>query len=606
MAAVSSLAVSWCLFDRVMIWHDELINTLKASIPIIADYAVRPVFYGINYIAFHFFGSRYESLVLAAALAAVASSVLVYRMARRITSPSVAWLAPLIYLTCFWTLDMGVHAMPHIYVACFGALSLLSLLGFLRDGPPGRWTPVLLGISMALVLLSHGTGIVYVILNSAVLGVLLFKAPYRTRAGVMRIAAAFAVFVFMILVTEAAFHAAGRSYFGLWARGVAKVSANEALRYYWQPFGYYFALLFREYAAMALFIAAVLAAGFGCGLLKYRHRLMPALTTKEAALQGFLVLYGLGAIVILSFIRWKFQRVLVGFGPLLALSLFSLFALSTGLAAALFGNPRPRAVITTGLSIILVFLCLHQGYGDLRDMPARLKKNAWRYSAFYEIARNLEPAGLIGYTGNRKGLSETTCFFASGGSKVVPLGPVETFMEQDGEGIVRVLADEGIRYVVVDMKAVGSRRPAFRRFMAARHFFPLYNWRNILELWRFDPFSGSLESVNEYLLTLEPGTKVGVSEGPARPSLEALLAAAGLEPVVLTADRGWESLFQDMKKRRVGHLILPHGPSGDAADPAALLRKILEASGENLAAREAVSPIMRDSGRKAEIWRILP
>ena len=54
--------------DRAVIYHDEIINTYKASQTIIADDARRPLFYAFDWLAVRWLGLDVESLVRFSAL----------------------------------------------------------------------------------------------------------------------------------------------------------------------------------------------------------------------------------------------------------------------------------------------------------------------------------------------------------------------------------------------------------------------------------------------------------------------------------------------------------------------------------------------------------
>ena len=606
-AAISALVVSRGLTSRIMFWHDELINTFKASVPIIADYAVRPVFYGINYAAFHFFGERYESLVFVAALAVVVSALLVHRIAWMLVASPLALLAPLLYLSHFWTLPLGVHAMPHVFAACFGVLSLWCLLRLLRDEPPAWLAAVGVGLGMALALLSHHTGIVYVALDAALLGVFLvatlWKKERAWKSRAVRILAVFAIAGLVILGTEVGYRLTGQSYVGSWKAAVFKVGVDPAYDRYGQPFTYYFVRLHQDYAWTVWFLILAAVGGLGYAVLRRRASLGAAPDRQEMGAHVLLVLYGLASLFVISFVRWKFPRVVVGFGPVASLALFSMAGMAVVWVRAASGA-RASRLFSAGLAMALAVLCLLRGYEELREVDTQSQRGFWKYSSLYGIAQSLQPGGLYGFIGDERSLEETNRFFVPGGNKVVSLGTAAQILGGDRERFVECLMERGIDHVVVASQTVGESMPGFRRTLHDRRFTSVFDWRGILEVWTFQPFRDLSFEVVDCLLRMKPGSRVGIVRGLAEPYQRRLAKACGLRPVRLRPTADGTRFVDAVRRCGLEVFVLPVPLPGETKHRVDSLRSCLHAGSGGEAFLEAASRASAFSRRQVEVWRI--
>jgi len=606
-AAISSLVVFRGLTSRVMVWNDELINTYKASAPVIIDYAVRPVFYSINHLAFRFFGERYESLVLAAALATIACALLVHRIAWMLVESPLALLAPLLYLSHFWTLTHGVHAMPHIHAACFGVFSLWCLLHVFRSSVPGPLACSGAGIGMALALLSHHTGIVYVALDCGLLAVCLLRALWkrgaRWKARVIRMSGILAIAAATILGTEAAYSSNGQSYFGYWKAAMLKVGANPTYERYWQPFWYYFARLHQEYAWTMWFLALALAGCLGYAVARRRTPHLAAPGMRGSGGHALLVLYGLASLTAISFIRWKFPRVVVGFGPVVSLALFSMFCIAVESARASAGA-RASRLLSTGLALVLAILCARSGCEAIRGVDTQSRKSFWKYSSLYEIAQSLQPGAVYGYIGTGPGRVQTVRFFGPGGNEVVPLGTAEEILAGERAHIIEQLTERGIDHVVLARQTVGAAMPAFRRALLDSHLVPVYDWRGILEVWKFCPFRDSSYDAVACLHRLKPGTRVGIVRNHAESFQRMLVKACGLQPVRLQPAADLDRFVGAVRKRRLESFVLPVLLPGEPENSVARLGGLLRGVEGERASLMAASRVSAISQRRVEVWRI--
>jgi hypothetical protein len=154
-------------FERYPLYHDEMINTFKAEIGLVFDYALRPLTYGLNYLAYEFFGSSPKSLLLMASFMYSFTGLILYIIGRRHFTVSIGLLCASLFLASPLIVSAGIRSMPHIYSAAFCALSLLvfSRLWTEQGAIKSSYWAILTGVCSVLTVSTHPTMLgIYVLL----------------------------------------------------------------------------------------------------------------------------------------------------------------------------------------------------------------------------------------------------------------------------------------------------------------------------------------------------------------------------------------------------------------------------------------------------------
>ncbi len=124
---------SYGFFERYPQYHDEMINTYKAEIGLVFDYALRPVAYWFNSFAYEYFGASPKSLLLMAAIMYSLTGLFLYLAGSKNFGVAVGVFCGLFFLLSPLILQAGIRSMPHIYSASFSSMFLYVFSAFWHE-----------------------------------------------------------------------------------------------------------------------------------------------------------------------------------------------------------------------------------------------------------------------------------------------------------------------------------------------------------------------------------------------------------------------------------------------------------------------------------------
>jgi hypothetical protein len=307
----------------------------------------------------------------------------------------------------------------------------------------------------------------------------------------------------------------------------------------------------------------------------------------------FLTSFSIG---ILSGMGWKFERVLVAFVPLIALS--GCFVTATAIAA-LSERRNARWRLATAWAAALVALA---GVYAMRGTSKAIQTESMDYDRFTNVLASVVRTDLVGYVGNGPFFYRARSFVEAAGKRMVTPAPVEE-LAQDPVALERGLREREIEFVIVDFERPSRfRNDAFweTKFTYST-FDQVYENRSGLLLWRL--VERSPDSIVAALLSNASigGLVAVLGNAEELGSVNArwvrdLLADAGLRAYWLPLQKMPEVLLSAASARGIRHVMLV--PSEGSERRIEAFRRLLRESGGKLLAGDAVA--------EAELWTLPP
>jgi len=509
-------------FNRYPLFHDEIINTYKAHTGLVFDYALRPVFYFLNYLFYHFLGNAPRSLTVAAVIYYAITAALLYAIGQRHFGLLGGFLCSFIFMFLPLVIHMGIRGMPHLPAGMFSVFMIyfLSKIFRISSGKMAGWYMFTIGIFGVVTLATHPTmiGISFALFLWAFVG-WAFKGKWFTvfypeilnRKHFFRLLVSFiSAFVLLNLLY---LYFDGRSYISILLAGITRTN-NPVYSGYFQPWYYYLNKILLHGKVINISLLFIVGYYF---IVRLMHRSKSA---PDSSQRNFLFTVLVATVIFLVFIslsKWKFERVFVSFIPFYALSAGLIISF---VVKGLINNKN--AVIYSLLSFMLILAGGVWGVVSFNDYAKEVKDNIHkekeRYYGLYDQIQNLnvskigviggesyqafarryiiiadkEPVVLANNFSELKRTHDRNAMF-----KMLMSNEVEYFMMRSGENSLNDSTQQDYLKAFDWLVSVGATR--------------LYSWRGLTDLWHFDQMQHSSEVDKNHSLGRQPVNMSGFS-----------------------------------------------------------------------------------------------
>ena len=312
-AVVASLLYRF--FDRVAVFHDQVINTGRVGVGLVCNYALRPLFYLL--LKFYVFvgGQDLRSVAFAGLLISGMIGWIQYRKALVWFGWTGALSSLVVCVWMGWLYPIAATGMPHVYPGLFGMVAFILA----HDAIGKRdWKGVALAtFSVWLGLACHPTGIAYVAAFYLLVGFRILYNGLRENVLFSRVLElglpSVVVGLSSLSVLEVVYRIwGGKGYLSWWVTTFSRVQYDDSYSEWHASVFYYLSELFDRYW---LLIALVVGMSIVTGLIRMLGKAKQApgsgKSTKELVLD--ITLYTVAVVSLYSMSSWRIERVLVGF-----------------------------------------------------------------------------------------------------------------------------------------------------------------------------------------------------------------------------------------------------------------------------------------------------
>lgn len=313
MAVVASLLYRF--FDRVAVFHDQLINTGRVGVEAICNYAVRPLFYSLLKLYVFIGGTDMRSIAFAGFLICGMIAWMQYRRSLTWFGWAGALSSVCVCVWMGWLYPIGTTGMPHIYPGLFGMIAFFVLHDAMAR--QSRKGIAMATFSVWLGLACHPTGIAYVGAFYLLLGSWILYLGLREKVPTRRMIGwalpAVVVGVLSLSILEGVYRIWGaKGYVAFWVGTLNKVQQNDDFSRYHAPVSFYVEALFARYwLLIALAVVLTVVSGLIRWVGKGRNEHGSVKFPGELVLSLFF--YALAVVAVYSISSWRLERVLVGF-----------------------------------------------------------------------------------------------------------------------------------------------------------------------------------------------------------------------------------------------------------------------------------------------------
>lgn len=483
-------------FDRYPLFHDEIINTFKANHEVVFDYAARPLYYALNIVAYEFFGYSPRSLVFASCVCFIITALFVYLIGVLLLSPFVGFLLASLYVLFPVIYQSGLRGMPHVAA---GTLVVACIWAYLKALDPEthhvRRYAIFAGIFSVASIAMHITNIAfYVSFMTATFASLLFlwrlkiRSPQNASSVVVPLLTIVSSGMSFIVYAISYKIFYGTNFVSLFLWGMSRVSDSGFQPHYQEPWYFYFHnVTFSEPYFVALLVVSMLVLS---SLFFFSSK--QTAESRKAVWMVFAICYTtLLTTVILSSVKWKFDRVLVGFLPLYIICLGAIIAAYWKLAAR-----------STLRNLFAVIFCVVIAFQFVRNLSLVTKINHqfrhnsinWfhKYYGLYSALR-LVPENRIGYIGAYKEpFAATSRWTTISFKKMLPLMNPKQVLNASSicEELRLALDKRKVRYLILNTAPAVSTPEFVERThegLLKLHASQQYGWRGIAEIWHVQP-----------------------------------------------------------------------------------------------------------------------
>ena len=518
---VFSMALGLFLFfDRYPMFHDEIINTFKANTGHIFEYALRPVYYFMNFIFYNLFGSSPLSLTLAAVIYYALTASLLYAIGQRYFGFLGGFLCSFIFMFMPLVIHTGIRGMPHLPAGLMSVVIMYFLSGLFagRFNKRVSWYMALIGVLAIIMLATHPTtmGVSAALILWAVVG-LMFKGRYfsiffptdmKRKHFVLLLTT---IFVSFVLLNILYLHFNGRSYlfflFSFFERSDKLIYES-----YFQPWNWYFLALLNHGKITNIFVL-FLSLYFFINLIVCKRKL--DLSSPSLKFVTTVLLSSMIFIITLSLSKWKFERVFVSFIPFYALSA----GLTIGYVVSWFIKNK-NSIVYSLLAFLLILAGGVWGMNSFSNYSIDTKKNIpnsmERYYGLYSQLLNANTTN-IGVVGEITVQRFAMRYITIAGKSQVKIGDSlgELGSDEGLKELINNLVVENVEYFLIPTgrKTLGKNisddyKTAFTQLVSAGAT-KQYSWRGLYELWRFDIIQQS-SHFYKYLMEVNPRSRIGV------------------------------------------------------------------------------------------------
>jgi len=510
----------YLFFVRYPIFHDEIINTYKASTGLIFDYALRPVFYFLNYIFYHFLGGSPRSLTVAAVFYFAVTAMMLYLSGSKFYGLAGGLLCSFIFMSYPMVIQSGIRGMPHLPAGMFSALLLyfLSVIFTSSSAKKSALIVIAIGITGVIMLATHPTmmGIAFALVVWALIG-WIFNGRYFSifYPGILKrrhYVLLFATLVVSLSVLNILYlYFDGRSYVSILLAGIGKTN-NSVYSGYHQPWFWYFTTLAKQGNPMNILLPLLILCFF---LLVFAERRKTEWTSPTLKFIFTVLVTGMIFLISISMSKWKFERVLVSFSPF--------YALSAGLALGFLAKWSIRnlnaAIYSILLFLIMIFVVVwgvvsFSDYAGIRKKNADLDKE--NYYGLYDQVLNIN-APDIGVIGNKAQQIFAMRYITLAGKSPVKVADGLGALNNDegSAALTNALMAGKVEYFLIPTGRKSASGTVSQDYINAFHRLVsigaarFYSWRGLYELWRFETIPQSSDFY-KCLSIANPSTRIGV------------------------------------------------------------------------------------------------
>lgn len=518
---IISMALGFFLFfDRYPIFHDEIINTYKASTGLVFDYAMRPVYYSLNYFFYHFLGGSPRSLTIAALVYYAITASLLFSIGQRHVGLLGGLLCSIIYMFMPLVIHTGIRGMPHLPAGLM-AIVILNFISKLFESPSDRsavWYMMAIAIFSILMLATHPTmmGFFIATLLWAVAGFLFSGRYYRLFYPDVLKRKHFAIILISSIVTFALLNLSyryfdGRYYLLLFLKAITNTN-NTHLFPGTQPWFWYFSALIRHGSFINI-IVILFVVGFFISIWSIKGQL----DLQSPSLRFLIISWASSLIFIvsISFINLKFERVFVSFIPF--------YALSAGLTMSYIARwfiKNGNSSLYSFVAVLMILAGVVWGAGNFVDHYRNSKidphKARERYYGLYSQLNNIV-APDIGVVGDSAAQVFARRYITIAGKKPVILADSLRELSNDNgsDTFKNALLAGNVEYFLIPTGRKSAREDLSNEYLSAFERLvsigatKLYTWRGLIEIWHFDLIPQSSDFYT-YLSMANPRGRIGV------------------------------------------------------------------------------------------------
>lgn len=497
------------IFDRYLFFHDEIINTYKAHIGLIFDYALRPVFYSFNVIGYKMFGHSPNSLILLSFFCYLIITTIIFAISDRVYGKFAGLLSALVFIFSVIIFHIGIRAMPHMLAGLFSVLSLSFL--FIKNQSvtiKKNYFYFLSGIFSVISLATHPTMLAYLFaLNS-----LFFFQSIREFIVSKKIIkncyvwGLFGSFISFVILSVVWFFTYQNHYISGFFSFTNRIWDVQYDRYFQPWFFYINSLYANEKISLLLLIALMLFSCYYAYLFFRRNKFRAILDDIKPVL---LVLYvTICSFFLISLATWKFDRVLVSFMPLLSVCIGFL-----GGFIARVHRLLKYKYVNWVMSSVIIFVIVFAGSYEISTKVNFYRNNSdhfrHKYFSLYSSLSNIADT-KIGFIGSEKlprNKNFITRYFTLSDKEMIDFGYIESYINNNEK--IKILktqmTNNSISYFVTPsihkIKLSLEEYKQWQLITKELSAVPVFNWRNIITIWKTDCFTNDIE--DEFLFYIK-------------------------------------------------------------------------------------------------------
>lgn len=349
---------------REPIYHDELLNFSKANDDNfnVFNYAIRPLFYAINYLSAAVIGKGFESQYFSSAIIFILTILILLQISRKL-GMSTPELPAIILCSSNIFIANSFRGMPHPLATLFILGTIFFALS-LKD-EASKKNAFFLGLFVMFCLATHPTTI------PALVMIALFIIFSTTRVGI--IYSILSTLLFFAFYNYLYFIFYGTTWVQILLGGLKKV-ADPVYTYYHKGFTFYFEEVFKDFYYVLIVLAGILLSRIRSVVRSWSwHFLKPS--------RKFTVLFlaTMGSLAILSVSEWKFTRVLSSYSFLIALCI------------GIFVDNLTKDKLTNKIIALSILFALGTG-----SILKSINLNATQsYSDLYNVIKHLSPQKVV-------------------------------------------------------------------------------------------------------------------------------------------------------------------------------------------------------------------
>ena len=489
-------------FNRFPIFHDEIINTYKAHTGLIFDYALRPAFYFINYISYHFFGQSPISLTVASVFSFAITTFLLYRISYEHYGIIAGLVCASVFATSPLVFNIGIRGMAHIHAGMLAIVVVYFISLAFNEISSRRVTMYLAasGFFMVIMLAVHPTMLAFFVplLGWALLGLFpkiqalnLFYPDHILRRHYLSMVLVCVISLFALTIMYAVYYQ--QNYLSAFAAAISKSNKSEFAHYFKPWYEYIVRVgIFALNINIALFVLTIYSGGV---FFMSRTRGEIQLLNYKFALLALVLCICI--LTILSLSRWKFDRVLVSFMPIYALGIGLLFgALYRWLRGQQFAQFSSLFVFS--LTLLMMAFGAASLYNNVINMNTQVSNARQKYFAFYSELANI-PNPILGFISagknDNKDMKPVMSYAVITGKRLINLGDIPSVLSSgstEKDRFQSLIISNKLTHFI--MRSIDKLDLTEQQHVELKYLFnaigarKVYVWRNLYDMWRIgDP-----------------------------------------------------------------------------------------------------------------------